>query len=75
MIVTLSTPAMLDRLDAILAAFQPTDGQCDVCEVSPTVFRREMRPSRSALAAGRVGVVTRRAFQEHGRSVRTVTAG
>lgn len=69
------THTMLDRLDAILAAFQRTDGQFDVCEMSPTVFRREMRPSRSTGAAGRVGVVTRRAFQEHGRSVRTVTAG
>ncbi len=66
------THAMLDRLDAVLAAFQRTDGRFDIFEMSPDIFRREMRPSRSTGAAGRVGVVTRRAFQEHGQSISTV---
>jgi hypothetical protein len=66
------TYRMLSELDAIVAAFQRTDGQFDLFEMSPDTFRTHSRDSRSTGASGRVGLVTRSTFRDFGKPLRTV---
>lgn len=66
------TYGMLDSLDLVLAAFQHRDGSFDVYALAPDEYRRHMRDSRSGGAEGRVGLVTRKVFEEHGRRIRIV---
>lgn len=62
------TYKMLAKLDWVVAAFQLDDGSFELWKLSPTDFRNSMRATRSrGAAAGKVGVVSRDAFQEHGK--------
>ncbi len=64
---------MLDRIDAVVGAFQRPDGSFDLFEMTPELYRRLARDSQSRNANGRVGLVSRQAFRSHGTMIRTVT--
>jgi hypothetical protein len=66
------TCAMLDTLDLVLAAFQHKDGSFDVYSLAPDVYQKHMRDSRSRLGEGRVGLVTKKVFEENGKRIRLV---
>ena len=68
------THRMLESLDLVLAAFQHHDGSFDVYSLRADEYRRHMRDSRSSGAAGRVGLVTKKTFTEHGTRVKIVRA-
>jgi hypothetical protein len=63
---------MLDAIDSIVGAFERSDGGYDVRELLAEEFRNNMRDSRSTVGTGRVGIVAKKAFQDHGTSIRTV---
>ena len=65
------THRMLESLDLVLAAFQHHDGSFDVYSLRADEYRRHMRDSRSSGAAGRVGLVTKKTFTEHGTASRS----
>lgn len=61
---------MVDRLDAVVAAFQRENGTFDVWSLTPSVFRAHMRDTRSlGASAGKVGLVRRDVFESEGRSI------
>jgi hypothetical protein len=61
---------MLDRISEILGAFENADGTYSVCSLSPATFKKHMRPTRSrGPSAGRVGLVSRTAFEQFGSVV------
>lgn len=63
------TYKMLDRLDLIIAAFQADDGTFHLWSMTPQQFRQAMRETRSqGAAAGKVGLVERRTFEQNGMS-------
>ncbi len=58
---------MLKRLDAVIGAFETEDNVYDLYELSPKVFAKNMRPTRSkGAAAGKVGLVIQYVFVERG---------
>jgi hypothetical protein len=58
---------MLDRLAAIIGAFETENGTYDLHKMKPDVYRGNMRPTRSTgPSAGRVGIVRKSAFLEQG---------
>lgn len=67
------TKAMLERIDAVLAAFQRLDGRFDVYELPASEFKAKMRESRSAGHGSRVGLVSHRVFERHGNAVGTAS--
>jgi len=61
---------MLDRLDAVVAAFQREDGAFDVWSLTPAAFKAHMRDTRSlGASAGKVGLVRRDVFESRGKSI------
>lgn len=65
---------MLDRLDSIVAAFQPDDGSFELWSLPAHKFRREMRDTRSTgTSAGKVGLVRKDAFEKHGVIITRIT--
>ena len=66
------TYTMLDELDLVLAAFQHKDGSFDVYALAPDEYRQHMRDSRSSGADGRVGLVTKKVFEERGKRIKIV---
>jgi hypothetical protein len=61
---------MLDRLDAVVGAFQLEDGVFDVWSLTPSAFRAGMRDTRSrGASAGKVGLVCKDVFVREGRSL------
>lgn len=49
---------MLDRLDEVVGAFQRDDGAFDLWSLAPSVFKKDMRDTRSrGASAGKVGLV------------------
>jgi len=67
------TYIMLARAKTVLGAFEEDDGQFRVIALSPEDFRGNMRPTRSTgPSAGRVGIVSKTAFERDGRLVKLV---
>ncbi len=62
------TFSMLERLDAVLGAFQRDDGAFDLWSLTPAVFKEHMRDTRSRASIGRVGLVRRDVFKSKGKS-------
>lgn len=61
---------MLDRLEAVVAAFQREDGAFDVWCLTPFAFKAHMRDTRSlGASAGKVGLVRRDVFESKGKSI------
>jgi hypothetical protein len=64
------TYKMLPTLDCVIGAFQIDDGSFELWKLKPTDFSNAMRETRSrGTAAGKVGIVSRDAFQERGEFV------
>jgi hypothetical protein len=63
------TFSMLDRLDAVVGAFQRDDGAFEVWSLAPAVFKQYMRDTRSRGSGGRVGLVERQVFQAKGKAL------
>ena len=59
-------------LDVVIAAFQHKTGPDDVYVLPATRFAELAIDSRSTGAAGRVGVVSRKAFIEQGKRIKVV---
>ncbi len=58
---------MLDRLAAIIGAFDAENGTYELHEMRPDIYRGNMRPTRSTgPSAGRVGIARKSAFLEQG---------
>ncbi len=61
---------MLDRISAILGAFETEDGTYNIYEIKPDIFRESMRPTKSkGASAGRVGMVRKLVFSDRGKFV------
>ena len=58
----------LERLDAVIGAFQRNDGAFDLWSVTPAQFKALMRDS-SGKNHGRVGLVSRADFERRGQRV------
>ena len=67
------TYVMLARVKTVLGAFEEDDDRFRVIALSVEDFRRNMRPTRSTgPSSGRVGIVSRTAFERDGRLVKLV---
>jgi hypothetical protein len=67
------TYKMLERLEAVLGAFEEPDGRFGVYEISAAEFGRRMRPSQSkGSGEHKVGLVAKRDFLDRGRLVNRV---
>jgi len=61
---------MLERLDAVIGAFELENGEFEIWRLSPDIYRQEMTGTRSqGPSAGKVGIVKKRIFQEYGTSL------
>lgn len=60
---------MLDRVDSVIGAFEGGDGSYDLYEMTPSLYRLEMRDSKNE---GKVGLVRKRFFEERGIQLPTV---
>ncbi len=64
---------MLDRLSAIIGAFEVENGTYHLYEMKPDVYRGNMRPTRSmGPSAGRVGIVRKATFLEQGNYITSI---
>jgi hypothetical protein len=64
---------MLDRIEAVLGAFEEQDGRFAIYEISAADFRAHMRPSRSkGPPEAKVGLVAKQYFHQHGKLVSRV---
>ena len=64
---------MLDRLDAIIGAFEAEAGIYELYEMTPETYSENMRPTRSkGASSGRVGMVRKSTFINKGRRIETV---
>lgn len=67
------TYLMLDRVAAVIGAFQQNDGSFKVVSLPAAVFRKKMRDTRSTGASkGRVGLVGRAVFESAGSMIRVI---
>ena len=67
------TYLMLERLDAIIAAFEQSDGAFEVISLPADIYRQRMTETRSrGASAGAVGIVTKSVFISEGRPISTV---
>jgi hypothetical protein len=63
----------LKRLDAVLGAFEQQDGSFRILELSADLYTKHSRPTRSrGPSAGRVVLVRRTVFEQHGKLVRLI---
>jgi hypothetical protein len=61
---------MLDKLDAVIGAFQLDEGSFDLWSLNPKQFQSTMRQTRSrGSAAGKVALVRRGTFVAHGKQL------
>jgi hypothetical protein len=68
------TYKMLDRIEAVLGAFEEPDGRFGIYEISAAEFRERMRPSRSkGPPEPKVGLVAKADFHQRGKLVGRVT--
>jgi hypothetical protein len=64
---------MLNHLDGVLGAFENPDGSYRIVRLPANVYRNNMEPTRSTGPSnGRVGVVNRAVFDQHGTVVGVV---
>ena len=67
------TYQMLERLDAIVAAFETDDGSFAVLSLPTDVYRERMTETKSrGASAGAVGIVQKSAFTSEGNPIATV---
>lgn len=69
------TYKMLERLDQILGAFEEEDGSLRLVLLGPEKFKANLRPSRSSSSRDRVGLVSRRVFDQLGSVLGTIELG
>jgi hypothetical protein len=68
------TYTMLERVKKVIGAFEEDGGRFRVMALTPEDFRRNMRPTRSTGAsAGKVGIVSKTAFEREGKLVKVLT--
>lgn len=68
------TYQMIETVDAILAAFQRSDGRFEMFELDPQTYQRTMIETRSTgPSAGKVGQVSRATFQSLGKHLGAVS--
>ena len=68
------TYKMLERIDAIFAALEQENGNYKLYEISPAMFKKNMRETKSkGSAAGKVGLVRKSVFANEGKLVCSVT--
>jgi len=61
---------MLEKLDAVVGAFQRDDGAFDLWSLPVPLFERHMRDTRSrGASAGKVGLVRRDVFEAEGKAL------
>jgi hypothetical protein len=67
------TYKMLERIDAIFAAHEQEDGRYKLYEISPSMFKKNMRETSSrGPAAGKVGLVRKAVFIKQGKYICSV---
>lgn len=67
------TYKMLERIDTIFAALEQEDGKYEIYEISPSMFEKNMRETRSkGDAAGKVGLVRKSVFVNEGEFICSV---
>jgi len=67
------TYKMLERIDAIFAALEQENGKYELYEISPTMFKKNMRETKSkGAAAGKVGLVRKSVFVNKGEFICSV---
>lgn len=67
------TYKMLERIDAIFAALEQEIGNYELYEISPTMFKKNMRETKSqGAAAGKVGLVKKSLFVNEGKFICSV---
>ena len=67
------TYKMLERIDTIFAALEQENGKYDIYEISPSMFEKNMRETKSkATAAGKVGLVRKSVFVNEGEFINSV---
>jgi hypothetical protein len=60
------TYTMLDRVEAVIGAFEKSDGSFSLYQISPSVFRANMRDSKNE---NRVGLVRKKVLQDMGQAL------
>ena len=61
---------MLERIDAIFAALEQKNGKYELYKISPGMFKKNMRETRSkGPAAGKVGLVRKSVFVNEGEFI------
>jgi hypothetical protein len=64
---------MLDRVAAILGSFETENGNYEIYELMPEVYKANMKPTRSkGPSAGRVGIVKKSIFIDKGKHIRKI---
>ncbi len=67
---------MLDRLNQVVGAFETDDNIYDLYQLSPEIFSKNMRETKSkGPAAGKLGLVIQKVFEEEGKYLQTVKLG
>jgi len=67
------TYRMLKRIDAIFAALEQENGEYSLYEISPSMFEKNMRETKSkGAAAGKVGLVRKSVFVNEGQFICSV---
>jgi hypothetical protein len=62
--------SMLQRVQAVIAAFEAAPNEFELHSITPEIFQTEMRDSNTG--GGRVGLVRKKVFLEKGTFVATV---
>ena len=64
---------MLERLDAVIGSFETEAGTYELYEMTPKMFKEDMRPTRSkGASSGRVGMVRKSTFVNKCKRIDTV---
>lgn len=65
---------MLERIDAVIAAFEQDNEEYKLYEISPQSFKQYMRETKSkGASAGKVGLVRKNVFMNEGNFISTIT--
>lgn len=64
---------MLKRLDAVIGSFETEAGSYELYEMTPEMYTKNMRPTRSkGASSGRVGIVRKSIFINKCKRIQTV---